>query len=80
MSKPINVKKTIQKEFPLLGDMIKDARECDRRSLAEICRQASISPNHWYKIESGEITGLPIETLRRIESVLGKDFGVTLDD
>jgi hypothetical protein len=31
---------------------------------------------NWYRIEAEETKALPIETLRRIEDVLGMDFGV----
>lgn len=63
-----------------LGEKIKQAREVDRRSLSEICRQIPMTNMNWYKIEAEETKALPIETLRRIEEVLGVDFGVKFDN
>ena len=76
----MKVRKIIDIEVPGLGERIKEARQTDRRSLAEICRQIPMSPMNWYKIEASETKALPIETLRRIEFVLGVDFGVSFDD
>ena len=39
-----------------------------------------MTPMNWYKIEAEETKGLPIETLRKIEELLGVDFGVKFDD
>ncbi len=76
----MKVRKVIDVEVPGLGERIKEARETDRRSLAEICRQMPMSVMNWYKIEAEETKALPIQTLRRIEEVLGVDFGVSIDD
>ncbi len=76
----MKVRKVIDVEVPGLGERIKEARETDRRSLAEICRQMPMSVMNWYKIEASETKALPIGTLRRIEEVLGVDFGVSIDD
>lgn len=76
----MKVRKTIDIEVPNLGEKIKAARERDSRSLSEICRQMEMSNMNWYKIESEETKALPIETLRRIEEVLGVSFGVDFDD
>jgi transcriptional regulator with XRE-family HTH domain len=64
---------------PGLGERIKVAREADRRSLREICSAAGMSTMNWYRIENEEQT-LPEETLRKIERVLGVDFGVRFDE
>ena len=76
----MKVRKTIDINVPNLGEKIKKARERDSRSLSEICRQMEMSNMNWYKIESEETKALPIETLRRIEEVLGVDFGVKFDE
>ena len=76
----MKVRKTIDINVPKLGQKIKEARERDSRSLSEICRQMEMSNMNWYKIESEETKALPIETLRRIEEVLGVDFGVKFDE
>lgn len=72
----MKVRKTIDIDAPGLGDRIKRAREADPRSLAEICRQIPMSPMNWYKLEKEETKAIPLETLERIEDVLGVDFGV----
>ncbi len=76
----MKVRKTIDIEVPNLGSKIRKARERDPRSLSEICRQMEMSNMNWYKIESEETKALPIETLRRIEKVLGVNFGVDFDE
>ena len=76
----MKVRRIIDIEVEGLGEKIKYARETDRRSLSEICRQIPMTNMNWYKIEAEETKALPIETLRRIEEVLGVDFGVKFDD
>ncbi|MBD2694661.1 helix-turn-helix domain-containing protein [Anabaena catenula] len=72
----MKVRRTIDIEIPGLGKRIRQAREADRRSLAEICRQIPMTTMNWYKIESEETKALPIETLQRIQDVLKVDFGI----
>ncbi|MBK1990890.1 helix-turn-helix transcriptional regulator [Sphaerospermopsis aphanizomenoides BCCUSP55] len=72
----MKVRRTIDIEIPGLGKRIRQAREADRRSLAEICRQIPLTTMNWYKIESEETKALPIETLQRIEEVLNVNFGI----
>ena len=76
----MKVRKVVEVEVPGLGDRIRKAREADSRSLAEICRQIPMTTMNWYRIEAEETKALPIETLRRIEEVLGVDFEVKFDD
>jgi transcriptional regulator with XRE-family HTH domain len=76
----MKVRKVIDIEVPDLGWKIRQARETDRRSLSEICRRIPMTTMNWYKIEASLTKALPIETLRRIEEVLGVDFGVKFDD
>lgn len=76
----MKVRKTIDIEIPGLGEKIRKIRERDSRSLTEICRQIPMTTMNWYKIEAEETKALPIETLRRIETVLGVDFGIEFDD
>lgn len=75
----MKVRKVIEIEVPKLGDRIRQAREADSRSLAEICRQMPMSTMNWYRIEAEETKALPVETLQRIEEVLGVDFEVKFD-
>ncbi len=76
----MKVRKVLDIDVPGLGEKIRQARETDKRSLSEICRQIPMTNMNWYKIEAEETKALPIETLRRIEEVLGVDFGVKFDD
>jgi transcriptional regulator with XRE-family HTH domain len=76
----MKVRKVIEIEVVGLGDRIRQVREVDSRSLAEICRQVPMTTMNWYRIEAEETKALPIETLRRIEEVLGVDFGVKFED
>ena len=62
----MKVRKVIEIEVPKLGSRIRQAREADSRSLAEICRQMPMSTMNWYRIESEETKALPVETLKRI--------------
>ena len=64
-------------QVPGLGKRIKAVREADPRSVREIARLADMGTPNWYRIEQ-EKQRLPLETLRRIEAVLGVDFGVKL--
>ena len=75
----MKVYKVIEVEIEGLGEEIEAARRQDPRSLADICRQANMSPVNWNRIEK-EQQRLPIETLRLIEQVLGVDFGVRFED
>lgn len=78
MSLLMKVRKVIDIDVPGLGARIKAAREADNRSLLSICKEVDLTPMYWYKIEGEEVKALPLETLRRIEKVLGVNFGVEL--
>ncbi|MGR3280314.1 helix-turn-helix domain-containing protein [Acaryochloris marina NIES-2412] len=75
----VKVIRTLEIRVPGLGDRIKNAREKDSRSLSAICGAIGMSATNWYRIES-EKQLLPEETLRKIESVLGVDFGVEFEE
>jgi transcriptional regulator with XRE-family HTH domain len=76
----MKVRKIVEREFPGLGTRIKQAREADSRSLIQLCAEIDMTPANWYKIENEETKVLPLETLRKIEGVLGVDLEVNLDD
>jgi transcriptional regulator with XRE-family HTH domain len=80
MSVLMKVRKVIEREFPGLGAKIKQARESDSRSLIQLCGEIDMTPANWYKIENEDTKVLPLETLRKIESVLKVNLGVNLDD
>ncbi len=65
-----------------LNERIKEARLAlsPHKSLEKICSEVGVSKTYWYALERNTINGtLSIENLRKIESVLGVDFGVTFD-
>jgi hypothetical protein len=74
----VKVVRTVVKDIDGLGAQIKAAREKDKRKLTKICAEADMTTANWYRIE-GEKQDLPEETLRRVEAILGIDFGVTFD-
>lgn len=61
-----------------LGKRIRDARRLDARKLDALCKLAGISRYHWYRIEKEQVEELSAETLRKIETALNVDFGVSL--
>ncbi|MDY6782241.1 MAG: helix-turn-helix transcriptional regulator [Cyanobacteriota bacterium] len=76
----MRVEKVLSVEIPDLGEKIKTARKRDPRSLAEICRQVPMTTMNWYRIEKEQAKSIPVETLRRIEKVLGIDFNVKFEE
>lgn len=67
----------IEVDVPGLGDRIKKAREASGKTISALCREAEISRNYWYQLESETIHGaLTKETLDKIEQVLGVSFNV----
>lgn len=73
------VRTVIDKEFVGLGDKIRRARKLDKRSLRQITEEVGMTPMNWYKIEKEETKTLPVETLKRIEEVLGVNLEVELE-
>lgn len=72
---PMRVVKTVAMDVPNLGAQIRAAREADRRPLVQICAEVGMTAANWYRIEA-EKQMLPLDTLQKIEEVLGVDFGV----
>lgn len=75
----MKVTRTITVDTPGLGQRIREARESDPRTLTDICAAAGMATANWYRIEA-EKQDLPETTLRKIEAVLGVDFGVSFDE
>lgn len=74
------VRKTITAEVPGLLDKIRDAHRQSGKSIEQVCREAKISRQTWYNIENGFLkTGIDYDVLKKIEKVLGVDFGVSFD-
>lgn len=71
----MQIRKEVFIDAPGLGERIKEARKASSLTLKTLAKQAGMHPVNWYRIEE-EKQVLPIETLRKIEAVLGVDFGV----
>lgn len=72
---PMKVVRRIELEVPNLGSRIKYARKRAGRPLVQLAQEAGMSTQNWYLIEK-EKHELPLETLRKIEEVLGVQFDV----
>ncbi len=70
---------TFVREFPGLGERIKQLRLASKKPLAQLAADAGISVPHWNRIENERVKDLPEETLRGIEQALGVDLGVQLE-
>ena len=82
----VQVKRIIEvvKEFPGLGERIRQAREIARDrdgvSLSQICREYGISRSYWYQLESEDMRAPVTETIiRKIEQALGVDLQVNFE-
>lgn len=82
MEPAMKIVKTIIQEQKAnrLGEKIKKARMADDRSLAQICKDCGLSRSYWYQVENNEVPRIHLETLQKIESVLGVDFGIKFDE
>lgn len=79
----VQVKRVLEvvRDFPELGQKIKKAREVDKRSLSQICREAGISRAYWYQLEGEDLRSPATEEIiRRVEQVLNIDLGVKFED
>lgn len=64
-------------EFPNLGERIRKARESDKRSLTQICKDCDLSRSYWYQLEKEDLRSPATEdVIRKIETVLGIDLDV----
>lgn len=71
----MQIRKEVIIEAPGLGERIKEARKASPQTLKTLAKLADMHPVNWYRIEE-EKQVLPIETLRKMEAVLGVDFGI----
>ncbi|MBI4739011.1 helix-turn-helix transcriptional regulator [Candidatus Woesearchaeota archaeon] len=79
----MKVRRIVKQEIdvPGLGEQIKRARESDERSVTYLAKTVGISRNYWYQLESEAVLGgVAEDTLRKIEEVLGADFGVRFNE
>lgn len=61
-------------DVPELGQRIREARHSCGRTITQLAAEADISVANWYAIEQERVKVLPINTLQRIEQVLGVKF------
>ncbi len=80
MSFNVQIERVMRIDAPGIGAKIKEARERDLRSVEELAKAADMTRANWYRIEREENDVLPEPTLRKIEKVLGVDFGVSFND
>ncbi|MBD6620014.1 helix-turn-helix transcriptional regulator [Komarekiella sp. 'clone 1'] len=75
----MRIRQVKEVEIEGLGERIKQARLNSTKSLEQICEEVEVSRTYWYDIEKETLKGaLSVENLRKIEEVLGVDFGVSL--
>jgi transcriptional regulator with XRE-family HTH domain len=76
----VKIRRYIDVEIGNLGEKIKYHRKADGRSVEELAIAAQISRSYWHDIENERLrAALPEKTLRRIEEVLGINFGIDFD-
>ncbi len=68
-------------KIPDLAAKIQQAQVASGLSVSEVCRRLGISRTYWYKLVNDNIPeGLAEPTLRKIEDVLGVNFGVKFEE
>jgi len=76
----VKIRRYIDVEIKGIGEKIRLARKADGRPVEVLASAAEISRSYWHDIEAERIRdALPETTLRKIEHVLGIDFGVNFD-
>ncbi|AFZ27222.1 hypothetical protein Cylst_5183 [Cylindrospermum stagnale PCC 7417] len=79
----VQVKRVVEKikDFPELGERIRQARERDGRPLTIICKECGVSRSYWYQLENENLLAPATEgIIRKIENFLGVDLGVNFND
>ncbi len=74
--KSVLMRVTFSRDFPGLGEQIREYRVSSSKSITQLAAEAGISVPHWNRIENEKVQELPILTLRGIEKALKVDFGV----
>jgi len=76
----MRVRRIQEVEVPGLGERIRAARFVTGRSLEGLCEAVGLSRTYWYDLERETLKGtLSIENLRKIEAVLGVQFGIEFE-
>ncbi|MEO0533283.1 MAG: helix-turn-helix transcriptional regulator [Cyanobacteria bacterium P01_A01_bin.123] len=77
----MRVRQIREVEVEGLGERISKARKTSGKSLEWLCGEVGVSRTYWYDLENETLKGaLSLENLRKIEQVLGIDFGVKFKD
>ncbi len=74
----IKVRRVQETEIPDLSQKLKDAR--GDTPLSQIARRAGITRQALQNFESGKVGAIAYPTLKKLEQVLGVDFGVKFDN
>jgi transcriptional regulator with XRE-family HTH domain len=61
-------------DIPDLEERIKRSREADGRTITDLSARSGMTAANWYRIERGEASFIPVETLKRMQKVLLIDF------
>lgn len=79
----MKVRRIVKQEIdvPSLGEQLKAARIKSGRPITQLAKDAGISRHYWYQLEAEAVLGgVAEDTLRKIEQVLGIDFGVKFEE
>ena len=77
--KSVLMRVTFSKDFPGLGERIREYRLSSSKSITQLAADAGISVQHWNRVENEKVRDLPLETLRGIEKALGVNLGVNVN-
>ena len=72
----MKVRRVQEIDVPGLAARLISARKASDMSLLEICRQLSITPTYWYKLEKGDAATISYDLLKRIEDLLALNLGI----
>lgn len=75
----MRVRKTIEVQVDDLPERLAQANNESRKTLAQICREAGITPTYWYSLVRGKKDSIPHTTLKNLEFALGVDLGVKFE-
>jgi len=78
MTTNMKVRRTQEAEIPDLSQRLKEAR--GDTPLSQVARDAGISRLSLRRFEEGAVEAIAYPTLKKLEQVLGVDFGVSFDN
>ncbi|WP_051424232.1 helix-turn-helix domain-containing protein [Aphanizomenon flos-aquae] len=74
----MKVRRTQETEIPDLSQRLKDAR--GSKPLSQVARDTGISRLSLRRFEEGMVEAIAYPTLKKLEQVLGVDFGVSFNE